>query len=74
MEATEFILTIVFGTFVFVSFLVWMKMRHETLKAKHGGMSDEAVAELKDLRNRVQTLERILTDRPERLREEIDAL
>lgn len=61
MDVTKFVLSIIFGTFFFVGFIIWMKMKSDALKLKAGGLSDEAMAELKDLRERVQTLERIAT-------------
>ena len=74
MEGEHFVLTIIFGSFVFAGIMQWMKVRGEAIKARGASLSTEAEAEIGALRERVTVLERIVTDRRARLKEEIDAL
>lgn len=74
MDGEEFVLAIIFGSFIFAGIMHWMKIKGEAIKAKTKTPDDATRAELADLRERVTVLERIVTDRRERLKEEIDAL
>ncbi|NVJ97903.1 MAG: hypothetical protein HWE25_07115 [Alphaproteobacteria bacterium] len=74
MDGQIFVLIIIFGSFLFAGLMHWMKVKGDAMKARNQSLSDDAKAELAELRQRVQVLERIITDKRERLKEEIDAL
>lgn len=74
MEGEIFVLIIIFSSFIFAGIMNWMKVKGDAMKAKRVKLDDAAKTEIADLRERVKVLERIVTDRRERLKEEIDAL
>lgn len=52
----------------------WLKVREKEAENKGVSLSDDQEKKIKELEERVQTLERIATDKSERLRAEIDGL
>lgn len=74
MEGEIFVLIIIFSSFIFAGIMNWMKVKGDAMKVKRVKLDDATKAEIEDLRERVKVLERIVTDRRERLKEEIDAL
>ncbi|WP_286828598.1 MULTISPECIES: hypothetical protein [Kordiimonas] len=74
MSGQDFVLAIIFGSFIFAGVMHWMKIKADAVKAKAAGLDGDARAEIAALKKRVDVLERIVTDRSTRLKEEIDAL
>ncbi|NVJ97904.1 MAG: hypothetical protein HWE25_07120 [Alphaproteobacteria bacterium] len=52
----------------------WAKLQHEKLKSRQDSADGETNSRIDALEERVRVLERIVTDKSERLKEEIDAL
>lgn len=73
-EGKIFVLMIIFGSFIFAGFSQWMKAKTDAMKKAAREGDSELRREVKALEDRVRVLERIATDRRERLKEEIDAL
>lgn len=74
MDSKIFVLLIIAMVFTFGFFERRQKAQIKDQKNKQADMDGKTRAELDDLRERVQTLEKIVTDRGTRLKEEIDAL
>jgi len=69
-----FVLMIIFGSFLFAGFSQWMKAKTEAMKKESREGDSELRREVRALEERVRVLERIATDKRQRLTEEIDAL
>ncbi|WP_417451003.1 hypothetical protein [Kordiimonas sp.] len=69
-----FVLTIIFGSFVFAGFSQWMKAKTDAMKNAAREGDNALKREVRALEERVRVLERIATDKRSRLKEEIDAL
>jgi len=52
----------------------WAKLQHEKLKSRQDKTDSATAKRIDDLEERVKVLERIVTDKSERLKSEIDAL
>ncbi|TNE67778.1 MAG: hypothetical protein EP335_00710 [Alphaproteobacteria bacterium] len=52
----------------------WIRMREKQMKAQVAGLDEATSARMAKLEERVRVLERIVTDKSSRLKEEIDAL
>lgn len=74
MDGKIFVLIIIVLVFTFGAFERWQKSKLSVEKAKKAGEDDHTKREIDELRERVETLERIVTDRGTRLSDEIDAL
>ena len=74
MDGKIFVLIIIAMVFTFGFLERRQKAQLKEQKNKQADVDDKTRAELDDLRERVQTLEKIVTDRGTRLKEEIDAL
>lgn len=74
MDGKIFVLIIIATVFTFGFLERRQKAQIKEQQNKQADVDDKTRAELDDLRERVQTLEKIVTDRGARLREEIDAL
>lgn len=74
MDGKIFVLVIIAMAFMYSYFERRQKAQIKKQFNKQSEVDDKTRAELDDLRQRVETLERIATDKGSRLREEIDAL
>lgn len=74
MDGKIFVLIIIALVFTFGLVERWQKSKISVEKAKKSNIDDEVKQEIADLRGRVETLERIATDKGARLSDEIDAL
>lgn len=74
MEGKTFVLLIIFGSFVFAGISQWLKAKTDALKHAAKAGDSEISAHVKALEERVRVLERIVTDKQARLKDEIDAL
>ena len=74
MDGQIFVLTIIFGAFIFSGVQQWLKSKSDVAKQAAREGDSTLRREVQDLQDRVRVLERIVTDRRERLKEEIDAL
>lgn len=74
MDGKIFVLIIIVLVFTFGAFERWQKSKLSVEKARKSGQDDDTKREIEDLRERVETLERIVTDKGTRLSDEIDAL
>lgn len=74
MDGKIFVLIIIAMVFTFGFLERRQKAQIKEQQNKQADVDDKTRAELDDLRQRVETLERIATDKGARLRDEIDAL
>ncbi|WP_417458216.1 hypothetical protein [Kordiimonas sp.] len=74
MEGKTFVLLIIFGTFAFAGISQWLKAKTDALKHAAKSGDSDLKAQVRTLEERVRVLERIVTDKKTRLKEEIDAL
>ncbi len=74
MDGKIFVLIIIALVFTFGLVERWQKSKISVEKAKKSHIDDDVMREIADLRGRVETLERIATDKGTRLSDEIDAL
>lgn len=74
MDGKIFVLIIIAMVFTFGFLERRQKAQIKDQQNKQADVDDKTHAEINDLRERVQTLEKIVTDRGTRLKEEIDAL
>ena len=74
MDGKIFVLLIVGLVFLFAFVERWQKHQISIKKQQATAGDEEMRAALDDLKGRVETLERLATDKGARLREEIDAL
>ena len=74
MDGKVFVLIIIGIVFTFGYLERRQKAQIKADSSKRADVDEKTRAEIDDLRERVETLERIVTDKSTRLREEIDAL
>lgn len=74
MDSKIFVLIIIGIVFTFGYLERRQKAQIKANNSKQADIDEKTRAEIDDLRERVETLERIVTDKSTRLREEIDAL
>ncbi|SDE67853.1 MULTISPECIES: hypothetical protein [Kordiimonas] len=74
MNQYSMVVLIVLAVMCAGAFKHWAKLQHEKLRSRQDKADDATSKRIAELEDRVRVLERIVTDKSERLKQEIDAL